>query len=851
MGTYEVWRLRAVGTPQYWRRRRKQRHLALRRGRLFSRLRRWLGDTRSAVGAGWRLIIGSLSRIVLAVATVAVIEYLCAWARQTTWGAGSPLFAATTDEAQGLVSSLVGAAVAVAATLLGLYYTTVGVIASTIYKTVPGDVRDLFIRERASETYLQVVILTISGGVVVLVAGALGYQVAGLTLVALGILAALTCVGLVVVTKRLFDYFDPSKLSAPLLKQISDGIRVATRSKTRALPQRQAEAHLEVYRAVASYGHLVDMISNTSLRNATAPVALTRQLIAILNGYSSWKSTIPTDSNWWDRVPKHQNWLTIDHTHLQLWLHTSVGSPPELQPDYLWLEHSVARLLGRSLTVAFQSQAGANALSMSEAVANLVANLTARLQIDEALVVEAAWDGAVLEVTTTPAVAAVDADKYEVLLNQMAAAESLVMPLTQMLLGLSHAARQIVERDLSAEFEAALSSPDALYRGTLPTGTRQMLEGFSTAIRREKEIEGRRITPGWWVDHLASRSMTEALLATEVGVLGAVRGRTMEQVVRFQETGRADLAAVTGMASLELLHKIEFHEPAVRRAEAKLESFRNQNTSIDRWPERPTPPINAANEHAAMLQKLSELLPELRKAKFDPREPDLYGQLYQFVVDGAFQAILAGDKRRGLTMYAAALAEVDAARQRIAADLEEHENTIRTIYSVEPIISAMDLAGYALLMHELDGEGIWTEVKAMWDGLVDGHTELAEFLLGCAKFVDTTFAMTVGGLERSRRSIQMDRVFEARGVGPQQRLSSWDLARNARRPHQSPIVSALAPRDLGLRDDLYLLFVVEYLRHHLPADAALGHKADMLVAQIARHRAAAQGQESEDGNEDE
>lgn len=851
MGRYEVWRLGEVGTPGFWLRQRAKRERALQRARFASRIRRWFGDTRSAAGAGWLLIVGSLSRIVLAVITVAVLKYLCALARLSPLGVGNPLFAETAEPLQPLVSSLVGAAVAVAATLLGLYYTTVGVIASTIYKAVPGDVRDLFIRERASETYLKVVILTISGGVVVLVAGALGYQVAGLTLVALGILAALTCVGLVVVTKRLFDYFDPSKLSAPLLKQISDGIRVATRSKTRTLPQRQAEAHLEVYRAVASYGNLVDMISNTSLRNATAPVALTRQLIAILNGYSTWKYTIPTDSNWWDRVPKHQNWLTIDHTHLHLWLNTSVGPPPELQPDYLWLEHSVARLLGRSLTVAFQSQAGANALSMSEAVANLVANLTARLQIDEALVVEAAWDGVVLEVTTTPAVAAVGADDYEVRLNQMAAAESLVMPLTQMLLGLSHAARQIVERDLSAEFEAALSNPEALYRGTLPTGTRQMLEGFSAAIRRERQVEGRRVTPGWWVDHLASRSLAEALLASEVGVLGAVRGRTMEQVVRFQEAGRADLAAVTGMASLELLHKIEFHEPAIRRAEDKLASFRNQNTSIDRWPERPTPPINAADEHAAMLEKLSELLPELRKAKFDPREPDLYGQLYQFVVDGAFQAILEGDKRRGLTMYAAALAEVDAARQRIVADLEEHDNTIRTIYSVEPIISAMDLAGYALLMHELDGDGIWTEVKAMWDGLVDGHTELAEFLLSCAKFVDTTFAMTVGGLERSRRSIQMDRVFESRGVGRQQRRFYRGHARDEHLPHPSPIVSALAPRDLGLRDDLYLLFVVEYLRHHLPADGALGRKADMLGAEIARYRAAAQGQDSEGLNDDE
>ncbi|MFZ1284301.1 MAG: hypothetical protein WAQ75_09320 [Propionicimonas sp.] len=200
MGRYEVWRLGEVGTPGFWLRQRAKRERALQRARFASRIRRWLGDTRSAAGAGWLLIVGSLSRIVLAVTTVAVLEYLCALARLSPLSLGNPLFAETAEQLQPLVFSLVGAAVAVAATLLGLYYTTVGVIASTIYKAVPGDVRDLFIRERASETYLKVVILTISGGVVVLVAGALGYQVAGLTLVALGILVALTCVGLVVVT---------------------------------------------------------------------------------------------------------------------------------------------------------------------------------------------------------------------------------------------------------------------------------------------------------------------------------------------------------------------------------------------------------------------------------------------------------------------------------------------------------------------------------------------------------------------------------------------------------------------------------------------------------------------------
>lgn len=848
MSWWEVRQLRELGKPRFWRRRQLHRARAQRWGRLIARIRMRSTETRSVAWAGWQLLRECLGRVLVAVLGIFVLEFLCTIARLTPRLAGSPFFTRPGDDLQDHASALIGAAVAIAATLLGLYYTTVGVIASTIYKSVPGEVRDLFIRERSSDTYLKIVIFTIAGGIVILVAGTLGYNVAGLTLAILGLFAALTCIGLVVVTKRLFDYFDPSKLSTPLLKQIENGIRLATSSKTRTVPQRQSEAHYETYRALASFRHLVEMVSDKELRNATAPIELTKQLLRILAGYSSRKYMIPTDSNWWDRVPKHQNWLTIDQSRLEVALNTSVGTPPEREPDYLWLENTIARLLGKSLTIAFQAQAGANALGVSEAVANIVANLTARLQIDEGLAIEAAWDKVVLGVTTTTKVAAIDADDYEVRLNQMAAAESLVLPLTQMLLGLSHAANLINERDLPAEFDEALSNPEELYRGHLPTGTRQMLENFSTAIRREQKVEGRRITPQWWINHLAARSMAEALLATESGVLGEVQRRTIGQVAHFQAVDRADLAAVTGMASLELLHKIEFHEPNIRRAEAKLASFRNPNSSIEQWPERPPAPINPADEHTALLEKLSGLLPALRKSKFDPREPDLYGQLYQFVIDGAFRAILEGDQSRGLTMYAAALFEMDPARLRIAADLDRQDSTTRTIYALEPIITAMDLAGYALLMHELDGDGIWTQVKAMWDKLLTNHPEIAEFLIGAAAFVDGTFALTVGGIERSRRSIQMGNVFEARNISRQERFG-WDFKNEELRPHPSPIVSAFAPGDYGVQDDLYVLFIAEYLRNHLPEDTDLGNKTKMAVEQIARYRADSKEKDNGEGGE--
>lgn len=847
MPWHGVARIRELGTPGYWQRRQLRSVRTQRWTRLTMRVGAWSSGSGASVKSAWRLLVRSLWSIAAAVVTVTMLEAVAALFRLTDWGADSPLLTSPKAGLEDAVSSLLGAAVAIAATLLGLYYTTVGVIASTIYKSVPGDVRDLFISERNGEVYLKVVVQTIAVGVLILVAAAFGYDVVGLTLLVEGALAALTCIGLVVVTRHLFDYFDPSKLSAPLLKSIVDDVRVVTRPKTRGVAQRQQSAHYGAYRALASFRHLAEMLDGAELRNATAPVNLTRQLLGILRFYSGWKYAIPTDSNWWDRVPKHQNWLTIDHSRLELALNTSVTFPAEMEPDYLWVENAVARLLGTTLSVSFRSQAGANALAVSEEVAQLVFELTARLQIKEALAIESAWDNVAQSVATTDTVAAPNADDYEIHLNQMAAAESLIRPITTMLLGLERAAQLILTRDLPAEFAAAIEDPDELYRGTLPTGTRQMLENFATAIRREVAIEKRRVTPPWWVNHLAARSMAEALLAAEAGVLGEVRARTIDQVERFRDAKRYDLAAIAGMSALELLHKIEFHLPTIRAAEAKLASYRNPNTSIEFWPERSvTTSFEPVGAHMELLKTLSELLPLLRTAEFDPREPDLYGQLYQFTVDGAFRAILDGDTARGLAMYRAALMEMDTARLRIVKDLKRHDPTLLTTYAVEPVITAMDLAGYALLMNELDGTGIWPEVKAMWDGLLDGNPNLAEFLRTVASFADRPVGLTVGGLERSRRSIVLRQLLETRGIEQEDVIWTEDgRFVDPPAPHASPIVSALAPDTYAMNDDLYALFLVEYLRNHLPADADLGFQARSLAESIERIRAATDSTASE------
>lgn len=820
-------------TPAFWSRRARRIGRKRRRAIYWTEFVHRVADRKKAFTAVRHLFVSSLGSLLLVGGGIALLEVTASVVRNVVGDQKLPILSALDSSSDGNVSAFVGAGVAIAATLLGLYYATVGVVASTIYRDVSGEVRDLFVRERNGEIYIRSLVLTLAGGLVLLVMRALGYNATGLTLLGMAALAVMTSVWLMILGQRLFGFFDPSLLSRPLSGQLLHAIRTASDPKSRGNDVRQTRAQYEAKTSLATYVDIVHLIEGSTLRDARAPLAITQQLLAILTAYSVTKDAIPTDSKWWNQVPKHHNWLTMDPTRLDIAIRTSTGFDPETEPDYLWLEKKIAELLQVTLGAAFRARGGADALATAESVLSLVVNLTARLQVEEALAVEVAWSKAAASIATSQEAGSDAISGSTVKLNQMAAAERLVLPLIHMWLGLVHAAEALQQRDLPHEWSLALDDPSALYKGQLPTATRHLLEQFAAAIAREKRVEGRVVTPGWWTSHYAARSMTEALLQTETALLDAVHSRTFDRLAQFRSEGREDLAAVVGMASLELLHKIEFHRGAVRAAGQKLASYRNLNTDNEQWPEQTVNSLDPASDRRRILRELAIAIPALRRNQFDSQEPDLYGQAYQFVFNGAFDAILEGQDEAAIALYEACFLEMEHARRRLMSDLKNLNTQSRVTYSAEPLIGCMELSGYALLMQEVDGRGIWPVIKQGWDNLFATNEQAPEMLMAASSLIDESFAMTAGGLERSRRSTVLNDLFEQRGI----RKDGWDnFAGKRKPPHPSPIVSALVPSAYGIHDDLHTLFIAEYLVGHLPEGTDIGHKVESLQKQIGRYR---------------
>ncbi len=170
--------LARLGRNSYWvgrwkTDRRKQRRASWRDAR-----GAWASERREAIGIVLELAVQSLPAAASGLVIVAVAELIGWWISLARLGA---LDLITQRLVNDNFDVLAGAAVGAVATFLGLFYTTVGVVASTAYRSVPGEIRRLFVEERTSAIYVRGVVRALIVGLSLLLLGGLGYQPRGLS----------------------------------------------------------------------------------------------------------------------------------------------------------------------------------------------------------------------------------------------------------------------------------------------------------------------------------------------------------------------------------------------------------------------------------------------------------------------------------------------------------------------------------------------------------------------------------------------------------------------------------------------------------------------------------------------
>ena len=547
-------RLKRLGQPRWWLRQERKRRRSIRVSQRKNALRRSVADQRRNFLVARQLAWRSRWLAVTSLSLFAATEILAKWlARMTSsplrlWSktidlgtVWAPFESILCTVEPGKYEALAGAAVGAEATILALFYATIGVVASTAYSSVPADVRDLFVRERTGDVYTRGIVRGFVFTTALLMTGALGYHARALSLIVAALLVVLAVLRLMYFGTAPFRFFDPAALTEPLLGRFSDAIKLAAFPPSSLDEGSQRQAHHDAAEVLEDNRRISDLVASRVVRNSDAPLRVARQLLTVSKGYAAVKDRIPSDSEWWGSITHYPNWFTASASTVGIALSTSTGMTGGVAKDHHWVERRTAADMCQLLRALPSAQL--NEITMfADKIADHIRALTMSLQTTEAELFEEQFT-TLIWATVNQQMPSDAGDRSTFRRDRVITAQRAALLLTNAWLGLIFRAMQIGSWDMAAEIDQAIEHRKRIYLLNLPRPAVQLIEQLVARIDIEQHAEGHQVTPRWWIHHRVAGTLATHIVETYNSITARVASRVSEpprHVRRLHFLGRLE-----------------------------------------------------------------------------------------------------------------------------------------------------------------------------------------------------------------------------------------------------------------------------------------------------------------------
>ena len=98
-----------------------------------------------------------------------------------------------------------------------------------------------------------------------------------------------------------------------------------------------------------------------------------------------------------------------------------------------------------------------------------------------------------------------------------------------------------------------------------------MFETIAYGIEFERRTEHQKVTPSWWVRHMAARTLLQILITAIREFFDQVRAELIDPLV-IDTSPDAAVVTIQVLDCLELVHKLTFHLRTAEQAVAALDA---------------------------------------------------------------------------------------------------------------------------------------------------------------------------------------------------------------------------------------------------------------------------------------
>ena len=710
------------------------------------------------------------------------------------------------------VDSMLSVVVSVAGVFLGLYFTAVSVVASSVYANTPSELMELLLREKVGNHYVRGLAILTTIGLLALAGGIFGYRIGPIALVCVTILGCFGILCFGALGERVFYFLDPTKLSTNVLRELFRVINLATihgfKWDTNHFQNHYhgiAVSEMERLKTLVDVCIAGQQVKDKALRE------LSDQLILVLRYHAKQRQGIPSDSYWYSRTPRYRSWFTLEHSSLDIALKSATPVQPELLPDPHWLENSLSELLAQAVGALLTHREVPLLRNTLVSLGKYLEELGGQLEMSLGLKVIGHYSQLIDEhLSSSVSKSGQPEDEARLSLEDMRGLNPL-----SLILGFLRFARESDAGALMKRVDGIdWRSKKALYRGDFAPSLLERLERIKKRLLFECNVEGQIVTPHWYVRQLAAARYLELLYESLDTTFGLIEEHFLKGGQAFLQKNLAVFAACRVQRGLEACSKLEAHMPFLKALVEKLEIEILQTDAkrpVWDWPSLGSRVESCTHDLSCLLAKT---LPILASAK--PRMtnlPDFSGRTYMLICNYAYERMVAGDAPHFTVVFPPLFHAALYAHDSLKKEVKDWLPDVARRLPAEPMLDMLELGGYALVYSELFGNSVmWSECKKVWDDYLANCQEPHKIISLIIAYYDLKqkgFALYPRDISRTSWGMELNKKLEEMGL--KRDLYSLRYGTEPKDMHRSPIIRTLCHRNVGLSADISAIFILKYL----------------------------------------
>ena len=713
--------------------------------------------------------------------------------------------------------TLIAAFVGAGSVFIGLYYAAISTIGGSIYSRMPNDIRDLLVKEQLGNAYMRLLAWLTCIGLYLLVLHAIGFEpiILAMPLLLLGV--GLMIIGFVQLGARAFYLFDPTTLSGNLLRQVQ---RYYTQIQAGGYrwsdPSFQKHAYTKAQTAITSLATMSEIVAEEPHLKVHPFAGFCRNLLLFLVRYETVKKSIPTDSLWYAKRHAHPDWYRTEDTATALAYETASGLRPETVSNVRWIESVILPILRHCLEINCREKRYAIVIELLGSFDAYVQKLAEEHQVEYAL--------DLISKVFLWCKELIISEENEVVteepLEHMQICELLAIMPINTLLGYSRAIKTYNRNVIYQRIHRIRwKSKKSIYKVGFAVHVLPQLEWMRPTLEFEEKVEGRLVSPPWYLQELIVQKEAEKLQT----VMTCFCEKACQLYKQWIETSTQHpwIRAVIISTELEYWNKFDHHIGIMNELWNDLNSDRrveglpwptlNINELIGKYRQRDNELLELISEESVLLSLTSR-----------PKSyPDFAGQFLHAVGEALFSAMCENDCNMVETLFkryfGGCLLQYENLRPREEETDWQTQNNLKI--AAAPLLDLMDISGYAYLLSDLhEMPHLKEPILTAWDTYLSTESEHRTLQVLAAAVVLSESGFQMGHrstlragwkqiIQRLLRDVEREEVTPGTGI-PYTGFGSETVP-----VHDSPLVRIFAKDPVFSPYNGIDIFIAKYVHH--------------------------------------